>query len=253
MQAVLDFANEVNVAAREGQRADQWMLERVAGLLSAEIVAYSQFDASQRLCQDAEYPGPAWEPTEPEWELLRTQNPFTEYGARIGNPHFFARRLTDIVDRRTFRRTALYELTGGAASVSIQMRMPGESGTTWVFEVVRNGRNYSRRDLLLLDSLRPWLIAYEDQRVLHEKVAVIQATPSHRTTDVGLSARENEVLDLVAEGATNAAIAARLWISRGTVRKHLDNVYIKLEVGSRTAALARTGRAVAAPPSSTRA
>jgi DNA-binding CsgD family transcriptional regulator len=59
-----------------------------------------------------------------------------------------------------------------------------------------------------------------------------------------LTAREREILDLVAEGRTNAEIAERLWVSPGTVRKHLDNVYAKLGVHTRTAAAAfvREGR-----------
>ena len=65
--------------------------------------------------------------------------------------------------------------------------------------------------------------------------------------DGTLSPRENEVLDLVAAGASNASIAERLWISPGTVKKHLEHIYLKLDVGSRTAALAQTGRASAAP------
>jgi len=51
-----------------------------------------------------------------------------------------------------------------------------------------------------------------------------------------LTAREREILDLVAEGRTNSEIAERLWLSSGTVRKHLDNVYAKLGVHTRTAA-----------------
>ena len=53
-----------------------------------------------------------------------------------------------------------------------------------------------------------------------------------------LTAREREILELVAEGKSNAEIAERLWISRGTVRKHLDNIYAKLQVHTRTAAAA---------------
>ena len=36
---------------------------------------------------------------------------------------------------------------------------------------------------------------------------------------------------------TNAEIGARLWISAGTVRRHLENAYAKLEVHTRTAAV----------------
>jgi DNA-binding CsgD family transcriptional regulator len=55
----------------------------------------------------------------------------------------------------------------------------------------------------------------------------------------GLTPREGEILDLVAEGATNAQIASALGVSLATVRKHLEHVYEKLHVSTRTAAVAR--------------
>src|SRR3712207_7383464 len=54
-----------------------------------------------------------------------------------------------------------------------------------------------------------------------------------------LSAREVEVLELVARGASNKEIAARLWISEATVKTHLIHVYDKLEVADRTSAVDR--------------
>jgi DNA-binding CsgD family transcriptional regulator len=54
-----------------------------------------------------------------------------------------------------------------------------------------------------------------------------------------LTRREHEVVMLVAEGLTNAQIAERLWISPGTVRRHLQNAFAKLGVHTRTAAVAR--------------
>lgn len=54
-----------------------------------------------------------------------------------------------------------------------------------------------------------------------------------------LSEREIEVLQLVAEGLSNQAIARRLVISSGTVKKHLEHIYNKLNVHSRTSSIAR--------------
>ena len=54
----------------------------------------------------------------------------------------------------------------------------------------------------------------------------------------GLTAREVEVLRLVATGRTNPQIAAGLVLSEKTVARHLSNIFTKLEVGSRTAAAA---------------
>ncbi len=53
-----------------------------------------------------------------------------------------------------------------------------------------------------------------------------------------LTPREREVVALVADGKTNAEIA-QLWVASGTVRRHLENVFAKLEVHTRTAAVAR--------------
>jgi DNA-binding NarL/FixJ family response regulator len=58
-----------------------------------------------------------------------------------------------------------------------------------------------------------------------------------------LTARECEILDLVAEGLTNSQVAERLVVSPLTVKKHLEHVYAKLGVSTRTAAAARVRRA----------
>lgn len=60
-----------------------------------------------------------------------------------------------------------------------------------------------------------------------------------RHKQVQLTPREREVLAWVARGKTNAEIARLLWLAPGTVRKHLENVYAKLGVSTRTAAVAQ--------------
>jgi len=61
-------------------------------------------------------------------------------------------------------------------------------------------------------------------------------SPSPPTYPAGLSAREVEVLKLVAQGLTNPQIAQQLFISPNTVNRHLNSVYRKLDVTSRAAA-----------------
>ena len=55
---------------------------------------------------------------------------------------------------------------------------------------------------------------------------------------LGLSRRETEVLRWLAQGKTNAGIGVGLGLSRFTVRKHLENIFQKLGVQTRTAAAA---------------
>jgi DNA-binding NarL/FixJ family response regulator len=49
----------------------------------------------------------------------------------------------------------------------------------------------------------------------------------------GLTRREIEVLQLVAQGASNKAVAAVLWVTDQTVKFHLSNIYRKLQVANR--------------------
>jgi DNA-binding NarL/FixJ family response regulator len=90
------------------------------------------------------------------------------------------------------------------------------------------GGDFSEADRALLTLLRPhlyqaWLDA-ERRR--------------HPGTD--LTTRQRQLLDLVAAGYTNAQAARRLGIVEGAVRKHLENIYRRLDVPSRTAAVTST-------------
>jgi DNA-binding CsgD family transcriptional regulator len=92
---------------------------------------------------------------------------------------------------------------------------------------------FRARDRSVLDLLLPHLRQFRINATRRRQPAI---------ADGQLTAREREVLALVDEGRTNAEIARLLWISRETVRKHLENVYDKLGVHSRTAAVAALRR-----------
>jgi DNA-binding CsgD family transcriptional regulator len=63
-----------------------------------------------------------------------------------------------------------------------------------------------------------------------------------------LSARETEVMSLIADGQTNGEIAARLFLAEKTVKNHVRRIYSKLGVGSRPAAIAYWRAAVEHTP-----
>jgi DNA-binding CsgD family transcriptional regulator len=85
---------------------------------------------------------------------------------------------------------------------------------------------FSERDRLLLTLLRPHLVSTRDR---------IEA---ERRTVPDLTARQLELLRRVARGETNRQVARDLGLSEATVRKHLENIYRRLDVQSRTEAVA---------------
>ena len=107
---------------------------------------------------------------------------------------------------------------------------------TKVFLLSRTGgRDFTERDCTVLDALRPYLGA---RYALWEARQELDVEPLAAGADP-LTAREREIVALLRAGLTNAEIALRLSIAPGTVRRHLENVYGKLGVHTRTAALAK--------------
>jgi DNA-binding NarL/FixJ family response regulator len=74
--------------------------------------------------------------------------------------------------------------------------------------------------------------------------AYFAAPPPAPTPDAfpTLTAREREVLTLVAQGLSNSAIAGRLFLSHKTVRNHVSNIFAKLQVADRAEAIIRARR-----------
>lgn len=73
-------------------------------------------------------------------------------------------------------------------------------------------------------------------------VAIVAATTAEAETDAPLTPRELEVLALLAEGASNKAIARQLGISVHTAKFHVGQVLDKLDATGRTDAVAQAAR-----------
>jgi DNA-binding CsgD family transcriptional regulator len=89
------------------------------------------------------------------------------------------------------------------------------------------GPDFSERDRALLMLLRP-----------HLHQAYLDAE-NRRAAPAQITARQRELLRLVAAAYTNAQIAHRLGVTEKTVGKHLENIYARLQVSNRTAAVTR--------------
>ncbi|MEV0778025.1 response regulator [Streptomyces sp. NPDC050433] len=75
------------------------------------------------------------------------------------------------------------------------------------------------------------------QRRLLERVSAVAAVPEREAVPDGLTARETEVLSLVAEGLSNHEIARRLHIGAATVKTHINNIFAKSGVRDRAQAV----------------
>jgi ATP/maltotriose-dependent transcriptional regulator MalT len=109
----------------------------------------------------------------------------------------------------------------------------------WAAEVVVfRDRDLGQRERLILKLLQPHLAAMYRSARIRKRIA--RASEERDGEEMAtLTPRERDVIQCVAEGFTNREIAATLVVEPSTVRKHLENIYAKLGVGSRTAALAR--------------
>lgn len=151
-------------------------------------------------------------------------------------------KLSDFLTHRKLHGTELYNLLLAPISIedSIALRLPVALMAEFVFD---RAADFDERDRAVLDALSPHLTrlfrAHETRVRLRVAIALLcQRNGGLYGALSPLTGREREVLELAAEGRTNGEIAERLWISVGTVRKHLDNIYAKLGVHTRTAAAA---------------
>jgi DNA-binding NarL/FixJ family response regulator len=147
--------------------------------------------------------------------------------------------------------------------ILMDLRMPGMDGLAAIQELARlrvpakvlvlttfdtdnyvlpaieaGATGYLLKDAPRAELLRAVQAAAAGQSVLSPAVATRLVTRVRTPEEDPLSQRELEVLELVAAGTTNRESAAKLFISEATVKTHLLNIYNKLGVSDRAAAVA---------------
>ena len=172
------------------------------------------------------------------------------------------RRISDLVSRHDFQRSAQYGdcFRRIGLEYAIAISLISDRRTLVSVVLKRRGRDFDQRDRERLDLLRPHLaFLYRHAREVvarpHGDSAALDMALSPDPGAAGLTRRESTVMQWLACGKTDQEIAARLSISPRTVQKHLEHIYVKLGVETRTAAVMRVlaisnQTALREPPSS---
>lgn len=217
----------------------------LAGLIPSDAcVGYQEADVSEGFAEVelVEVIGePPSSKAKDAFHTLGWQNPMH---CRLHADDENALRLSDLLTRRERGKLDYNEAVWQPHGIDDALRMwiPAPLGRARSIYLERSGPNYTDRERTLFGLLRPHLIRMW-----------INADSRRRMDDAhGLTAREAEILGWVARGKTNAEIAAELFISPLTVRKHLENIFEKLDVRTRTAAAAFARVALTSLPGSER-
>jgi DNA-binding CsgD family transcriptional regulator len=207
--------------------------------IRCDAIAFMGFDCQRQktwFLQAIPDPDRAWvEEVDPvHWQHYWNCQPCS-YPDRTGDLRHIV-KITDFYSAWQWHSTGmywdLYRPPGFDHDLMLTLPAPpgpvtGPGRTVRLFFFRGPGPDFSEHDRALLTLMRPHLHrAYLDAERCRY--------PVHRLTP-----RQTGLLHLVAAGHTNTQIARRLGISEGTVRTHLENIYTRLQVSSRTAAVTR--------------
>ena len=162
-------------------------------------------------------------------------------------------RMGSVIEILSLRALALYVLGDFGESreaISRALRLAGTEGFLRVFldqgEVMHRllldisaGLGPPQAKEYPLDEIARVLAAFSGEKTVHGQMPETEAYIQCPESAELFTKRELEVLQLIAEGASNQDIAARLVIASPTVKRHISNIFDKLGVGSRTQALAQ--------------
>jgi DNA-binding CsgD family transcriptional regulator len=235
LRAALEFV-ETAWALADRRAFPPETLAALNELIPCDGLGYSDLDRVRRRTLDyvGTEEGDANHDAQPFWSIVDEHPLCRHHQAYVD---FSATRLSDVISRPRLVNSRIYaewfRPLGIAAELEVGITRSRTRTRNFVLD--RAHGDFSLRDRAILELVRPHL------RRIHEMTELRRAAGASQPGDLErLTPREAEILELVAAGLTNAAIAERLWVSPGTVKKHLENVYAKLGVANRAAAVVRT-------------
>lgn len=234
--AALDMLHGLTAASEDAAAYAHAGVRALHGLVAAEITTLSTCNLRTGHRSVVATPGAAFSRAEIEaFDMHFHEHPLVRFhGAR---QRLVAQRISDCMPMRAFRDSGLYAdyyaRIGIDHAVAVPLRI--DRGLLVSFVLNRTASDFSDRERELLDLLRPHLARIYAQACASSPPARVAGA------EASLTPREKEVLAWLARGKTDRDIGQILGISARTVQKHLEHVYVKLGVETRTAAVLRAG------------
>jgi DNA-binding CsgD family transcriptional regulator len=226
---VIDAAQSTDVAAG----LPLAVLDRARALVACDMVSFVEFNSARQIhfvAQGIADDGAEGDPGDETafwanyWDCLACS-----YPDRSGDDRSVT-MLSDFYTHEQWHNTGMYVDYFAAFGIEheVMLCISAPAGRSRRLILFRGrGAEFDGRDRLVLSLLRPHLNElYQELERARRPVPV-------------LTTRQWELLRLVASGRTNAEIARELVVSSDTVRKHMENIFARLQVTNRTAAIAQ--------------
>jgi DNA-binding CsgD family transcriptional regulator len=215
-----------------GGLADE-VLVGLADLVPCDFAAFTDMEPSAQkhhVHQDVEG-GVTVVPTDDDTAFWKHywDSPFCSFPSRTGDDRTVT-LLSDFQSSREWLSSGMYAECFADVGVQRELMccLPSQGTRSRRVIFFRGpGGDFDDRDRLVMALLRPHLTE------LLERTRVAELVPHP------LTARQTELLRLVAQGRSTSQIAEALFLSTGTVRKHIENIFERLGVSNRTAAVMR--------------
>lgn len=204
--------------------------EQLPRLVASEITTLSVCDLSRNTRSVVSSPGSSISAADREaFDRYFAEHPLVRFHST--NLQGGAHRISDSLSRAEFRESALYNEYYRRIGIDHVIAVPlfVDRGLLVSFVLNRNDKDFSDRERTLLDLVR-------------EPLAALYRHALARARSFGelpVTQREREVLEWLAAGKTDREIGEILGLSPRTVQKHLQHIYEKLGVETRTAAVMR--------------
>lgn len=246
LRKALAFADDLLQARSFADLAER-VLPGMAELLRADFAVYHRMNLLE--CSEFAVPWPHDVTPTDAYASVVAEHPLVQH-AVLRPQDNGPRLISDLVSRRQWKESAVYRESHRYLGIDDQMAIIlGRQGAEiMAFSVSRSGRNFreAERDLAQLLTRHLEFAACrvtsapgpKPAYVFASRILAAQLPPPLRALPAThpLTPRETEILTLASTGLTSRQIARRLNCGERTVNKHLERIYVKLNVTNRVAA-----------------